>query len=136
MEIVLTKMWFVWNERCNRVFQRKQCTPQQFSLVTQKHILFWTKKNGNTKKKIPKSKPLTKPWTGPVKNKQKINVDAAWISKYKVAGFALVLRDYETKLDYYMVCMFCYKATQVCFRIDYYRSRDSGSVNKTMINRC
>ncbi|XP_026378641.1 uncharacterized protein LOC113273087 [Papaver somniferum] len=94
IEIIMTKIWFIWKERCNRVFDNQQQTCQQVALEIQRHLAFWHKE-----KYLVKSKDLVsgnkgdKIWKFPESLHNKLNLDVAWISSSVPTGFAIIFRN-------------------------------------------
>ncbi|XP_026383644.1 uncharacterized protein LOC113279154 [Papaver somniferum] len=94
IELILTKMWFTWKERCNRVFEDKAKTAISMAIEIQRHIYFWSKRSCKPKKTKQVQKKKASPiWKSPQKDSLKINVDAAWISETLPSGYALVMRN-------------------------------------------
>ncbi|XP_026458944.1 uncharacterized protein LOC113359545 [Papaver somniferum] len=87
-------MWFIWKERCNRVFENKSTTVKNLAMEIQGHVAFWAQRSNlqNKAKKL-KKKTLKPLWQAPSKDTLKINVDAAWISDSLPSSYALILRD-------------------------------------------
>ncbi|XP_026399395.1 uncharacterized protein LOC113295258 [Papaver somniferum] len=100
IEIILTKAWFIWKERCNKVFEQKQQSSTQLGIKIQRYLDYWYKDNlprclsttHNTKKQV---------WLSPEKARLKININAAWKSMNFPAGFSLIARndagDFKTR---------------------------------------
>ncbi|XP_026452190.1 uncharacterized protein LOC113352598 [Papaver somniferum] len=92
IEIILTKAWFIWKERCNRVFEQKQQTKTPLGLEIQRFLDFWYKSNMPPTQFI-KGKLKIQNWSLPNTSQFKLNIDAAWISLDFPAGFSLILRN-------------------------------------------
>lgn len=41
MALAATKCWFIWKERCLRIFEDKSITPIQLSLDISRHCEYW-----------------------------------------------------------------------------------------------
>ncbi|XP_026457455.1 uncharacterized protein LOC113358140 [Papaver somniferum] len=94
IELLLTKMWFIWKERCDRVFEDKAKSTNCLALEIQRHVDFWsTRKKKNVKYKQVQHKKSTPNWKTPCQNTIKINVDADWISDSVPSSFGLILRN-------------------------------------------
>ncbi|XP_026384377.1 uncharacterized protein LOC113279959 [Papaver somniferum] len=90
----MTKIWFIWKERCNRAFDNQQQTHQQVALEIQRHLAFWHKEKFLVKSKdqvIGNRENKTRKL--PVTLHNKLNLDAAWISSSIPAGFAIICRN-------------------------------------------
>ncbi|XP_026398857.1 uncharacterized protein LOC113294693 [Papaver somniferum] len=92
IEIILTKAWFIWKERCNRVFEHKQQTKIQLGLEIQRFIDFWYKGNLPSRH-FPKEKLKIQTWSLLNRSQFKLNIDAAWSSIDLPTGFSLILRN-------------------------------------------
>ncbi|XP_026410444.1 uncharacterized protein LOC113305644 [Papaver somniferum] len=92
LEIILTKVWFIWKERCNRLFEKKQQSYTQLALEIQRHLNFWYKDIYQSKD-TPISLKEKPRWLAPRHAQKKINLDAAWASANVPAGFSLILRN-------------------------------------------
>ncbi|XP_026429517.1 uncharacterized protein LOC113325865 [Papaver somniferum] len=95
MALAATKCWFVWKERCLRVFEKKERTPEQLAVDIARHYNYWHphsssinlhKHSKNTAKNIQ--------WIFPSRDIIKLNCDASWVSKNTNAGFGFVLRNW------------------------------------------
>ncbi|XP_026410577.1 uncharacterized protein LOC113305791 [Papaver somniferum] len=94
LELMLTKMWFIWKERCNRAFENKSTSARSLSQAIQGHISFWSKKGSPQSTKINHCKNNSvKTWQAPLGNKIKINFDAARISNNLPSSYVIILRD-------------------------------------------
>ncbi|XP_026432458.1 uncharacterized protein LOC113329849 [Papaver somniferum] len=90
IELILTKAWFIWKERCNRVFEKTKQSSGQLSLEIQRYLDFWSN-HSNTQ--VKNKDLISSTWSPPRKNQLKINVDATSNSKSLPAGFSLILRN-------------------------------------------
>ncbi|XP_026395990.1 uncharacterized protein LOC113290620 [Papaver somniferum] len=87
-------MWFIWKERCDRVFEEKFKSATNLALEIQRYVDFWsTKKRKSAKPSQAKRKNLIPVWKAPSKDNLKINVDATWISEALPYTYALILRN-------------------------------------------
>ncbi|XP_026445573.1 uncharacterized protein LOC113346223 [Papaver somniferum] len=94
LELILTKMWFIWKEKYNRVFENKATTVKNLAMEIQGHVAFWAQRSNLQNKAIYLKKNTLKPlWQAPSKYTLKINVYAAWISDSLPFSYALILRD-------------------------------------------
>ncbi|XP_026459476.1 uncharacterized protein LOC113360151 [Papaver somniferum] len=91
-ELVLTKAWFIWKERCNLVFENKHQTSAQLSTEIKRHLEFWYKDHPLLTQVLKNGDKNTN-WIPPEESQLKINIDAAWISANLPAGFSLILRN-------------------------------------------
>ncbi|XP_026435214.1 uncharacterized protein LOC113332934 [Papaver somniferum] len=95
MTLAATKCWFIWKERCLRIFEDKSRTPIQLALDISKHYEYWYPMTLNslnqTQDKTIKAIPH---WTFPIKNTFKLNCDASSLSEKTNAGFGFVLRNW------------------------------------------
>ncbi|XP_026419828.1 uncharacterized protein LOC113315792 [Papaver somniferum] len=93
-------MWFIWKERCDRVFENKSKSARSLTLEIQRHLEFWsTRKRKAHKPKGLKKKKQTHIWKAPTKDTLKINVDAAWVSVLLPSNYALILRNDARKCE-------------------------------------
>lgn len=85
IEILATKCWLIWKERCLRIFQSKSTTSIQLSLAVQRHLAFWSPlrqlKQGvinNTTSVLHSHIDINASrWSKPQINQLKINFDAS-----------------------------------------------------------
>ncbi|XP_026451286.1 uncharacterized protein LOC113351536 [Papaver somniferum] len=92
IEMILTKAWFIWKERCNRVFEQKQQSNTQLGLEIKRFLEFWYKGNMNSRQSS-KGNLRIQNWSFPKSSQLKLNIDVAWISVDLSAGFSLILRN-------------------------------------------
>ncbi|XP_026459934.1 uncharacterized protein LOC113360661 [Papaver somniferum] len=92
LEIILTKVWFIWKERCNRSFEKTEQTYSQLALEIQRHLSFWYKDSYQEKDTSTrfKEKPI---WDAPSHDQKKLNIDAVWTSVNEPSSFSLILRN-------------------------------------------
>lgn len=95
MALAVTKCWFIWKERCLRVFENKCITPEQLAQDIIRHYAYWHPDNKirNTET-INMIKNQNTNWTLPSINTNKLNCDASWLSEVTNAGFGFVLRNW------------------------------------------
>ncbi|XP_026399456.1 uncharacterized protein LOC113295325 [Papaver somniferum] len=101
IEIMTTKCWLIWKERCLRIFQSKSTTSIQLSLAVQRHLAFWAPlrqlKHGvinNTTSVLHSHIDINASrWSKPQVNHLKINFDASWFDFSTPAGYGIILRD-------------------------------------------
>ncbi|XP_026431823.1 uncharacterized protein LOC113329069 [Papaver somniferum] len=93
LELILTKIWMIWKERCNRVFESKIRTTTQLSQDILLHLSFWTRNHSKPTKQNKKITAHKPSWIAPVHNTKKINIYAAWDSSITPSSFALILRN-------------------------------------------
>ncbi|XP_026458612.1 uncharacterized protein LOC113359124 [Papaver somniferum] len=95
IELLLTKMWFIWKERCDKIFEDKTKNANILALEIQRHVEFWsTRKRKTTKSKQVQKNKLNPKWKAPNIDTLKINVDASWISEVLPSTCAFILRNY------------------------------------------
>ncbi|XP_026383428.1 uncharacterized protein LOC113278920 [Papaver somniferum] len=88
LEIILTKIWFIWKERCNWVFGKKTETIPQLALEIQKHLKYChLEKQDNTHSQDNLEQLEKENWRLPLVSRLKINVDAAWMFKTEPPGY-------------------------------------------------
>lgn len=94
IEIFMTKIWFIWKERCNRAFDNQSQSYDQVALEIQIHLAYWHKESYTVKKKdLLRGNDINNSWQFPKPIHHKLNVDAAWISHNVPAGFAIIYRN-------------------------------------------
>ncbi|XP_026384835.1 uncharacterized protein LOC113280429 [Papaver somniferum] len=95
MALAATKCWFIWKQRCLRVFENKNRTPTQLSQDISRHYNYWHPiamlPTLIQKTTISQSQLF---WTFPATNFYKLNCDASWLSAKTNAGFGFVLRNW------------------------------------------
>lgn len=95
MALAATKCWFIWKERCLRIFENKKRTPEQLATDITRHFAYWHPDCRNQNKTISSIVKLTKIiWSLPAINTYKINCDASWISELANSGFGFILRNW------------------------------------------
>ncbi|XP_026451136.1 uncharacterized protein LOC113351348 [Papaver somniferum] len=95
MALAATKCWFIWKERCLRVFENKKRTPDQSALVISKHYEYWHPVTQNITSTHDKTTTDTKDiWKFPITRSLKINCDASWLSSKTDAGTGFILRNW------------------------------------------
>ncbi|XP_026383924.1 uncharacterized protein LOC113279445 [Papaver somniferum] len=109
IEIIATKCWLIWKERCLRVFQDKSASSLQLSMAVIRHIKFWSPSllnnlsmNGESSQASDVARTLVvdcimnpninKRWLPPNLNQFKLNFDASWIDEKSIAGYGLIFR--------------------------------------------
>lgn len=100
IEIMATKCWLIWKERCLRIFQSKSTTTLQLALAVQRHMKFWSPLNANKNETSYHRTPTVtvtsnrtdQVWTKPLSTRSKVNFDASWIDSSSPAGFGLIQR--------------------------------------------
>lgn len=110
IEIVATKCWIIWKERCMRIFEGKASTSLHTSLVVLRHLIFQTPSllDVSTELDTGYISDLTTPiqpivqthnnckrWNPPEPNSYKNNIDASRVDENNLAGYGLILR-FET----------------------------------------
>ncbi|XP_026420017.1 uncharacterized protein LOC113315998 [Papaver somniferum] len=95
MELAATKCWFIWEERCLRVFEDKSRIPIQLALEISRHYEYWHPMTLNSLNQTQDRtiKPIPH-WTFPMTNTFTLNCDASWLSENINAGFGFVLRNW------------------------------------------
>ncbi|XP_026451602.1 uncharacterized protein LOC113351911 [Papaver somniferum] len=94
LELMFTKMWFIWKEICNKIFENKSTSSNTLAIEIQGYIYFWSKRSSaQDKPKKQRKQTLTPVWKAPLKDTLKINVDDAWISHSLPSSYAIILRD-------------------------------------------
>ncbi|XP_026417363.1 uncharacterized protein LOC113312843 [Papaver somniferum] len=92
LETLLTKMWFIWKERCDRIFEAKSKDSSVLNLEILRYVEFWSTKKGkslrHTRKKITSFK-----WKVPSMGRLKFNVDATWISESLSSTYGFIMRN-------------------------------------------
>ncbi|XP_026453810.1 uncharacterized protein LOC113355216 [Papaver somniferum] len=105
VESAATKCWFIWKERCNRVFRDNASSSITTSLSIQRHSQFWTPRGEllNPNFLFPRvvntlhSQPQ---WAAPGLNELKVNVDAAWkLDANSNTGVAIVVRNHAHTME-------------------------------------
>ncbi|XP_026452116.1 uncharacterized protein LOC113352520 [Papaver somniferum] len=95
MALEATKCWFIWKERCLRVFENKNRTPEQLTIDITRHFAYWHPENRKQNKAISSKKTIRNiNWTLPSTNTNKINSDASWLSEITNTGFGFILRNW------------------------------------------
>ncbi|XP_026458522.1 uncharacterized protein LOC113359040 [Papaver somniferum] len=95
MALAATKCWFIWKERCLRVFEKQERTPEQLVVDITRQFAYWHPQTLNSDTTQPRIKTvMLNPWNFPAKDTLKLNCDASWVSKYTDAGFGCVLRNW------------------------------------------
>ncbi|XP_026436560.1 uncharacterized protein LOC113334543 [Papaver somniferum] len=103
IEIMATKCWLIWKERCLRVFQSKSTISVQLALAVQRHLAFWSPlkslSDENMGQEVNSSSNSSiqaihtgQGWTKPPPNQFKLNFDASWICALNSAGYGLIVR--------------------------------------------
>lgn len=92
LETILTKAWFIWKERCDRIFENKQKTSTQLGAEIMRYLEFWNSDKGLLGQAIKTTVEPPK-WLFPRKSQFKLNIDAVWVSSTLPAGFSLILRN-------------------------------------------
>ncbi|OVA19987.1 hypothetical protein BVC80_1669g13 [Macleaya cordata] len=97
--ICAVKTWFIWKERCNRVFQNKH----QTSVILAGNILrflssltlgsYSDASPTNTSPTTGAQRDFSRTWRPPMINFLKINYDASFVSNDSHAGIGLILSD-------------------------------------------
>ncbi|XP_026383574.1 uncharacterized protein LOC113279078 [Papaver somniferum] len=94
IEIIMTKIWFIWKERCNRGFDNQHQTHQQVALEIQRHLAYWQKEKYTVKRKdLIRGNTSNNTWKLPEPHYHKLNLDGAWISCNTPEGFAIIFRN-------------------------------------------
>ncbi|XP_026455920.1 uncharacterized protein LOC113356897 [Papaver somniferum] len=90
--LAAAKCWFIWKERCLRIFEDKSRTPEQLALDIIRQYDYWhpTHLHNTAQANVRHIKP-TPYWQFPRVNTVKINCDASWISEHTNAGFGFVI---------------------------------------------
>ncbi|XP_026431199.1 uncharacterized protein LOC113328296 [Papaver somniferum] len=95
MALAATKCWFIWKERCLRVFEKQERTPEQLVTDISRHFAYWHPQNLTSDSIQNKTKTTLQPiWKFPTRNSLKLNCDASWISKDTNSGFGCILRNH------------------------------------------
>lgn len=96
MALAATKCWFIWKERCFRVFEKKERTPEQLATDILRQFTYWDPHNSsiNQQKHRRKKTAQNIQWIFPSRDGIKLNCDASWVSKHTNAGFGFVLRNW------------------------------------------
>ncbi|XP_026436153.1 uncharacterized protein LOC113334016 [Papaver somniferum] len=95
MALAATKCWFIWKERCLRVFEKQERTSEQLVVDISRNFAYWHPQNLDIDTTQPRIKTVhNKLWNFPAKDSLKLNCDASWVSKYTDAGFGCVLRNW------------------------------------------
>ncbi|XP_026458453.1 uncharacterized protein LOC113358955 [Papaver somniferum] len=85
-------MWFIWKERCDRIFEAKSKDNSVLNLEILRHVEFWSTKKGKSLRPTQKKKTNFK-WKAPSMGSLKFNVDATWISESLSFTYAFILRN-------------------------------------------
>ncbi|XP_026399628.1 uncharacterized protein LOC113295515 [Papaver somniferum] len=94
IEIIMTKIWFICKERCNRAFDNQQQTHQQVAVEIQRHLAYLHKEKYTVKiKDLIRGNTSNNTWKLPEPHYHKLNLDDAWISCNTPAGFAIIFRN-------------------------------------------
>ncbi|XP_026452093.1 uncharacterized protein LOC113352496 [Papaver somniferum] len=94
IEIIMTKIWFIWKGRCNRTFGKQQQSHNQLALEIQRHLVFWHKDKYTVHTRSTNvGNSSNDKWQAPGAGQDKITLDAAWISIDVLAGFSLIFRN-------------------------------------------
>ncbi|XP_026419709.1 uncharacterized protein LOC113315663 [Papaver somniferum] len=95
MALAATKCWFIWKERCLRIFEDKSRTPEQLALDITCHYDYWHPTHLHTlaQPQVRHIEPIPY-WQFPEVNTVKINCDASWTSENTNAGFGFVIRNW------------------------------------------
>ncbi|XP_026451684.1 uncharacterized protein LOC113352014 [Papaver somniferum] len=92
MALEATKCWFIWKERCLRVFENKERTPDQLALVISKHYEYWHPVTQNITSTHGRTTTDTQDtWKFPITRTLKINCDASWLSSKTDASIGFIL---------------------------------------------
>ncbi|XP_026445017.1 uncharacterized protein LOC113345454 [Papaver somniferum] len=95
-ETSATKCWFIWKERCNRVFEAKATSSLQLSIINQRHVNYWSTTQGNMDQQTSCTNSVAQqsvPWKLPDSKCDKINYDASWVSHVNNASYGLIMRN-------------------------------------------
>lgn len=95
MALAATKCWFIWKERCLRIFENKNRTPEKLAIDIARNFAYWHPENRiqNTSLSSKQSILYTK-WNLPSTNTNKINCDASWLFEITNAEFGFILRNW------------------------------------------
>ncbi|XP_026459741.1 uncharacterized protein LOC113360447 [Papaver somniferum] len=86
-------MWFIWKERCDRIFEAKNKDSIVLNLEILRHIEFWSTKKKAIPQELSRKKRNSFKWKAPSLGNLKFNVDATWISESLPSTYAFILRN-------------------------------------------
>ncbi|XP_026452989.1 uncharacterized protein LOC113353675 [Papaver somniferum] len=95
MTLAATKCWFIWKERCLRVFENKTRTTEQLALAISRHFAYWHPENRVTTHEtnnITQTRDIY--WNLPAVNTLKLNRDTSWLSEITNDGFGFIIRNW------------------------------------------
>ncbi|XP_026441704.1 uncharacterized protein LOC113340864 [Papaver somniferum] len=94
MDLAATKCWFIWKERCLRVFENKTRTAEQLAIAISRHFVYWHPDNRHNNNRLHKTEhSMNIFWQLPPEHTLKLNCDASWISEITNAGVGFVIRN-------------------------------------------